>query len=52
MKAVTFYFQNLEPNVCLYRLFLYIQDLTKCQIHYKNGKKTIFYHFYSGSNIW
>ena len=32
MKAVTFYFQNLEPNLCLYRFVLaflpFIVDLT------------------------
>ena len=32
MKAVTFYFQNLQPNLCLYRFVLaflpFIMDLT------------------------
>ena len=32
MKAVTFYFSNLEPNLCLYRSVLaflpFIEDLT------------------------
>ena len=32
MKAVTFYFKNLEPNLCVYRFvldfLLFIMDLT------------------------